>query len=88
MGISAHNPNFEAQMDSRPDGFYLTLTVSMFNSYWTSMPVKLEARNKEEAWVEASQQMIRLWTILTGPEQSGNDSVTDPHPVALPAGTE
>lgn len=80
------NPHFEAQMDPRPDGFYLTLTVTMLNSYWTSMPVKLEAKNLEEAWVEATQQMTRLWTILTAPV-ADNDSVNSPPSVALPAET-
>jgi hypothetical protein len=61
----------EAQIqpqDGDPDKFQVVIIILMFNRWWTSPPVKLQAHDLAAARREAAGRIARLKAALNGPE--------------------
>jgi hypothetical protein len=75
--IDLPNEHFNAQIyEQAPGEWHMTLRIEVFNSYWTSLPCKLEATDQASAKTEAQLVMVKLWNLLENPMQPEGQECT------------
>lgn len=67
LGPSTGRVYYEPQVSEGPPGmFWMTLTISAGDNYWTSGPARLFVADMEAALAEAERQTRALATVLRG----------------------
>lgn len=57
-------PVFEQQLEVKGGSWFLTVTISAGEYYWTSRPFMLDAETEEEAAAEAARQVVMMRKAL------------------------
>jgi hypothetical protein len=59
-------PLYEARLDRKGGSWFLIVTISVDEYYWTSNPVMLDAETEEQAREEGARKVSALRKVLRG----------------------